>query len=378
MTTVADDSRVPVRRLRRLVFCAALLTLVLVLVFIAIPLRGHAKHSRITDSPFGAYARYIWLGRVSSVDGSWTVPRIVDPSRSGLATTWISAQAPGTRGAFIQIGTSELHGYSQAHVVENRYWAFWSDTARNFHPQFLFRVKPEDALSASLALAHKRWALTIVDHTSGSKARFSTSEDANASFDEAQWTQEDATTSTGKRFPYPSLIGLRFSGLAVNAKPPTYASLYSTWMSVNGISLAPTPLAGDAFTLRLATISAAGDHYLHIGALSSNALDRFGAEFEHWTTKTPYTEIASASSRLIASLRLQTGALANARLPEPASGLVPSLIGKLDAMIERAHPPAVNSSSALTRWKSSLINSAEAAHYVAHLLLRALGLPELP
>ncbi len=68
------------------------------------PATGRTKHRRITDSPFGAYAGYVWLGRVSSVQGSWTVPRIVDPSRSGLATTWIGAQTPGTRGAFIQIG----------------------------------------------------------------------------------------------------------------------------------------------------------------------------------------------------------------------------------------------------------------------------------
>jgi hypothetical protein len=239
-------------------------------------------------------------------------------------------------------------------------------------------VRPGDVLSASLILARKRWALAVVDHTSRSNARFSTSQDANASFDEAQWTQEDATTSTGERFPYPSLTGLGFSGLKVNSKPPTYASLYSTWMSVNGVSLAPTPLTGDAFALRRATVSAAGEHYLYIGSLSSNALDTFGAEFERWTTKTPYTEIASASSRLIASLRRQTGALANARLPKPASRLVRLLIDKLDAMIERLHPPAVSSPSALTRWKSSLIRSSDAAHNVAHLLLRALGLPELP
>jgi Peptidase A4 family len=363
-------------RLTRIGLCLA--ALVFVFVFIAIPLRGRTKPRRITDSPFGAYAGYVWPGRVSSVEGSWTVPRIVAPSRFGLATTWIGAQAPGTRGAFIQIGDGELHEYARAHVVENRYWAFWSDTTRNFHPQFLFRVRPGDSLSASLTLAHGRWALAIVDHTSGSDVRFLTSEDTNTSFDEAQWTQEDATTSTGERFPYPSLTGLRFSGLAVNSKPPTYASLYSTWMSVNGISLAPTPLAGDAFALRQATVSPTGEYYLHIGAPRSIALEASGSEFERWTAKTPHTEIASASSSLIAWLRLEIRALASARLPKAVSTLVRLLIGKLNVMIKQARPPAVMSPTSFTIWRSSLIRSSEAAHYVAHLLLRELGLPELP
>jgi hypothetical protein len=292
-------------------------------------------------------------------------------------TLGLGSQAPGAHGAFIQVGSSELHGYARTHVAENRYWAFWSDTTRNFHPQFLFRVRPGDALSASLTLAHGRWALAIVDHTSGSNVRFSTSEDANALFDDAQWTQEDASTSTGEPFPYPSLTVVRFSRLAVNSAPPAYVSLYSTWMSVNGVFLAPTPLAGDAFALRRATVSSAGEDYLHISALTGTDIETFGSELERWSTKTPYTEIASASSRLIASLRRETRALANARLPKTASRLVRLLIGKLDAMIERAHPPAVMSPTALTLWQSSLIRRSDASYYIAHLLLRALGLPEL-
>ncbi len=374
MTAIASDSHALARRLRHVIL--GVLALVLIIVWILLPVR--TKHRRITDSPFGAYAGYVWLGRVSSVEGSWTVPRIIDPSRSGLATTWIGAQAPGARGAFIQIGDGELHGYSRTHVAENRYWAFWSDSTRDFHPQFLFRVRPDDALSASLTLAHGRWALAIVDHTSDSNARFSTSEDTNASFDKAQWTQEDATTSTGERFPYPSLTGLRSSRLAVNSKPPNYASLYSTWMSVNGVSLAPTPLAGDAFALRRATINSAGEQYLHIGALRSTAAQTFWSELERWTAKTPYVEIASASSRLIASLRSDVRALGAARLPKSVNSMIRLLIRKLDVIIERARPPAVMSPAALTLWRSSLISDAEALQYVAHLLLRALRLPELP
>jgi hypothetical protein len=363
-------------RFKRPALCVA--ALVLVFVAVAIPLGGRAKHHRMTDSPFGADAGYVWPGRVSSLEGSWTVPWIVEPSRSGLATTWIGTQARDTRGAFIQIGSCELRGYSPAHVVENLYWAFWSDRTRDFHPQLLFRVRPGDALSASLSLAHGRWALAIVDHTSGSDVQFSTSEGANARFAEAQWMQEDASSSTGEPFPYPSLTVVRFTGLTVNSARPEYASLYSTWMSVNGASLAPTPLIGDAFALRRATVSAAGEDYLHVAGPSSTALETFGSELERWSTKTPYTEIASASSRLIASLRRETLALTHARLPKRVNRLDRLLIAKLAAMVERAHPPAVMSPTTLAVWKSSLVRSGGAAHYAAHLLLRALGLPDLP
>lgn len=377
MTTMPRSCTLPsvlARRMRRVAL--GILALVLIIIGILLPVR--TKQRRIADAPFGAYAGYVWRGSVASVEGSWTVPRIVDPSRFGLATTWIGSQAVGTHSAFIQIGNSELHGYSRARVAENRYWTFWSDTTRNFHPQFLFTVRPGDALSASLIHAHKRWRLAIIDHTSGSKAQFSTGEDANASFDEAQWTQEDARTSTGEPYPYPSSTVVSFRRLAVNSVAPAYGSLYSTWMSVNGVSLAPTPLARDAFALRQATVSSAGEDYLHIRALRSPAAEAFWSELEQWTANTPYTEIASASSRLTASLRSEIRALGAAGLQKPAGRMTRLLIRKLDVIIKQARPPAVMSPVALRCWRSSLNHDAQASLYVAHLLLRTLGLPELP
>jgi hypothetical protein len=149
-------------------------------------------------------------------------------------------------------------------------------------------------------------------------------------------------------------------------------------MSVNGVFLAPTPLEGDAFALRRATVSTAGEAYLHIGDPKSTALETFGSELERWTAKTSHAEIASASSGLIAWLSGEIRTLANARVPKAGGSLVRLLIDKLDAMIERVRTPALMSPTALTLWKSALIHASDEAHYVAHLLLRALGLPELP
>jgi hypothetical protein len=295
-----------------------------------------------------------------------------------MATTWIGSQAPGARGAFIQIGDAELRGYSRAHVAETLYWAFWSDRTRNFHPQFLFSVRPGDTISASLALGHRRWTLTIVDQTSGSNAQFSTSEDADAPFDEVEWTQEDARTLTGEPFPYPLLTMVHFSRLMVNSGAPSYPSLYSAWMSVNGVDWAPTPLNDDAFALRQVTVSSAGEQYLHIRALRSTIAQTFGAKLEQWTPKTPRVEITSASEQLIASLHTEIHALADARLPESTRSSIRLLIQKLDIIIEQARPPTDMSPAAFMHWRSSLIRDAGASLYAAHMLLRALRLPELP
>jgi hypothetical protein len=73
---------------------------------------------------FGPFAGYVWRGHVASVQGSWTVPRILRGSPLGHAGTWIGAQAPGARRPFIQIGTNDDH-FS---ATDSSYYAFWSDT----------------------------------------------------------------------------------------------------------------------------------------------------------------------------------------------------------------------------------------------------------
>lgn len=372
MTATVSNLPVSARRLRR-----AILAFALICIVVGISFGGRAERHGTSDSPFGAYAGYVWRGRVMSVGGSWTVPRIVSPSRSGLATTWLGAQASGDSGAFIQIGVAELHEATRVQTNDDRYWAFWSDSTRQFRLQFLFRVKPDDALSASLILAHERWELSIMDHTSGFKAQFYTTEDARPLFDEAQWTQEDARAASGERYPYPSLSRVDFRRLAVNSAAPAYTSLYSTWMSIDDTALAPTPLAGAAFSLKRETVHAAGTLYLRIDALRSMAARAFGSELERWTSDTPRGVIATSSSRFIASLRDYVRALAAAPLPRAASNAVRLFVRRLDLISNRAHPPTVITPLVLQRWRASLDREAEAALYVSHILRRLLGLPEL-
>jgi hypothetical protein len=328
---------------------------------------------------FGPFAGYAWRGSVVSVRASWTVPGVIGGSSpSSVAGTWIGAAASNR--SFIQIGTNERG----APLIEagkpdrGRYEAFWSDPKWGFHPLFIFRVNPGDDVSASLSLSHKRWMLAIVDATSGAAAHFSTGDETHASFSEAQWMQEDVKDgATGKPFPYPGLTTVGFRRLTVNSGIPTYAKLYSAWMSVNGSSLAPTPLQDDSFTLGRGTVSAAGARYLHIATPEDVATETFVAEFARWTAKTPYSQVESASSRFVAALRRNTQAFASDRWPTELRGLVRSLIADSRVLLEVSRPPAIVSPAELVTWRSRWARDAQALGSVAHMIKSGLNLPEI-
>jgi hypothetical protein len=363
-------------RLRRFRFLAVGV-LVLLAVFMGLKLAASGTRRGSDQAHLGAYGGYVWRGRVVSLGGSWIVPQILNVSRPGLAVTWIAASGLGARRPFVQVGTEELRGYSRSHRVENRYWAFWSNTARHFHPVFLFRVRPRDALSASLILTHERWALTVVDETSRANAHFFTNEEAGP-FNEAEWAQEDATDSTGSLFSYPSLSVVGFHHLAVNSTVPSYASLFSVWLSVNGGHSAPSPLKNDAFVLRRATITPSGGRYLRISEKSTAAARVFGAEIARLLLSPSYTQVSSASQRFIAALESEVRALQRARLPASVRGMTPLLIAKLHVLREQARPPAVMSTAALVLWRSALSRDTEALLDIEHPIRRILAVPELP
>jgi hypothetical protein len=325
---------------------------------------------------FGPFAGYVWRGRVSSVRASWKVPRILPGSPRGVAGTWIGAEAPGIgeHGPFIQIGVNERRAGSA-----NSYYAFWSDTKQHFHPQYLFHLNAGDDLSASLTLARKprrRWTLVISDTSTGKSARFSTGDEARASFNEAEWTQEDVTDGeTLKPYPYPRLAKVEFRRLEVNSTAPTDADLYSTWMSVARGNLAPTPLYDDSFTLRRATVSSAGGQYLHIVTPINAANMTFGAQLARWSAKTPYAQIESASASFIAALHSGIRALASARWPARVRSLIHSLIGSARVVLGQTRPPALLTTATLVAWRSALTRAGAASSHVGQLIRRALGLP---
>jgi Peptidase A4 family len=367
-------------RSRRLARFAGLSALAAIALAFAI-LFGLLSNETPSSAAFGPFAGYVWRGHVKSLRGSWTVPRVLGGSPGARAGTWIGAQASGNPGPFIQVGSDELEASHPGDAPEARYEAFWSDVSHGFHPQALFRVNPGDDISASLTLAHKRWTLAIVDLSSGAAAHFSTGAEAHASFNEADWTQEDESNDTNKPFPYPHLTAVSFRGLAVNAAVPSSADLSARWMSANGENLAPSPLRHDSFALQRAPkISGAGAQYLRIARPEDAADYAFSAELARWTAQTPHSRIASASSKFAAALSENIEALRRARWPASVQAPVESLIADLRPLLDHVRSAPSGSSGRLVAWKSALEGEMEAGAvaYAGDAVRRLLGVPIVP
>jgi hypothetical protein len=257
-------------------------------------------------------------------------------------------------------------------------YAFWSDTTQGFHPHLLFAVKPGDTIAATLKLKDRRWVLTITDLTSRKEAHFSTTDEASASFNMADWTQEDPTyTSTGKPIPYPRLTPVRFRNLKVNSAPPPATMAVSTWMSTHEGIFGPSPLLDDAFTIRRAVLTSAGAQYLRIDQAEENATYSFIARSSRWTAMTPRGEIASASEALVTALLRAVHALSNSRWPARARVAVQYLI-RAEAMLTKQTRSATRlPPGGLRSWRSGWMGQHQAAGIFDQILRHILHLPDM-
>ncbi|MGH2849049.1 MAG: G1 family glutamic endopeptidase [Solirubrobacteraceae bacterium] len=230
--------------------------------------------------PLGDFAGYVWRsGPVAAVSATLTVPRIGRPSpRRSIAGTWIGAQAPGVDGPFIQIGINQVHVTPSLAV----YYAFWSDTTLQFHPRFIFAVHAGDVVAASLRRRPAGWALAIVDATTRVARRFTTADEAAGAFNLAEFLQEDPTSSAHSELPYPRLAGGRFRQLRVNDATPPRGTLLSQWMSNQRDDIAPSRLAGDAFTLHPTKLTAAVARYLRLIAPPNLAGQAYDTDVAGW------------------------------------------------------------------------------------------------
>jgi hypothetical protein len=347
-------------------------------VFLAVKLISSSNGGRIaggiSDSPFGPFAGYVWIGRVHSVSASFTVPRIASRSVISEAGTWIGAQGQGPPARFVQIGAVESRFWSrQKHATVDEYATFWSDTAFHFKPKILFVVSPGDALSASLTLAHKRWTLTIIDTTSRQKAHFSIGSEVDGSFSQAEWTQENP----GRPYNdarYPQMAAPVFRHLTVDSTQP--APVYSSWMSVDHGTLAPTVMHDDSFTLEPAPpVSPAGAQYLRLTAATSAAFQDFETERSSWAANTPYAHIVDAYMQLIQATQKLNHTMLTTRWTKQITGLVRAFARANSAFLRQAQPPAILTAATFAAWNSTLTGASERAVSAGGNLRLALGLP---
>ncbi len=331
---------------------------------------------------FGSFAGYVWRGKVTSVAASWTVPRVVAGSHWGAAGTWVGAQAQGPeeRAPFIQIGTNEqvllaLARRSGATVTED--FAFWSDTSHHFHAQTLFAVHPGDRISARLVLAHRKWALTIIDATSGASAHFLTAQETHAPFNLAEWLQEDIQDKvTGKPYPYPHLTTVGLRALAVNGRKPSYAEMDSQWMSIGKENLAPSRLRDDSFALGAATISPAGAHYLNIAGRDDAATRALLAVLARPTSYISYAQLADAIAKFDATVRRNITMLKDTRWPATVAATVQIIIRDNRLLLHHLQPNLFSSFSTPAARLSAFNRYAVAVGREGHLVRRALHIPE--
>lgn len=349
----------------------------LVLVFVAVKLVDPGSASR-SDRPFGPFVGYAWLGSVTSVGASFTVPRVAHGSGPGLAATWIGVQGQGPPQRFVQIGVIEARvplAHKRAPV--GGYFTFWSDAGHHFKETPLFRVHAGDDLSAHLTHAHKRWTLAIIDTTTGAKANFTIANEPEATYNEAEWTQEDPGGAAHPA-PYPQLTAPDFRHLEVNSKAPSTADLFSAWMSVSDTIFAPTAMHDDSFTLKRApTLSAGAAQYLRLIGADAATFNKFETERKGWTPKTPYKQIVAACSELIAVSRNASRSLLTARWPKQIRSLIHASTRGSNAVIELLRSPALLTPATFDKWNSELTQAVERSARPGLKLRAARGLPGL-
>jgi Peptidase A4 family len=211
--------------------------------------RAMAQDAEIVEHPaatVGPDAGYEQIDAViHHVSATLVVPRISSTSPYATAYTDVSAQVLGSSASlpFIQAGISEDE--SHRHTT---YSAYWSDNAHGLKFVPRFSVRPGDRVSVSLKHADRHWTITFVDGTTS--RQIVTSQEGDATFKDALWTQQDPDAGSSY-YVYPKIADVRISNLSVNGVAPAQWELQPDQMSMgrSGVKFTPTVLVGDAFTV---------------------------------------------------------------------------------------------------------------------------------
>ena len=327
---------------------------------------------------FGKLSGYVWNGDVTSIQASWTVPFIEKSSPPGAAGTWIGAQTAFGNTPFIQVGINEAKDSSSTAPASTSYYAFWSDKAHHFRAIPLFPVAPFGEVTARMALAHRRWTITISEVDSEERAQFTTPEEGSASFGLALWMQEDITNlATGKPQPYPALYQVGFRQLVVNGKAPAYDELHSQWMTASGANFAPTALSGDSFAIEPATLSENGADYLRMANQTNRLADGFYKEVEDITAETAPPQLAASRATFATALSRFIVELTSTTWPRSARSAVRALARRNRALLVAIRSPlGANAHSALT-WKRRVVAAEQPIGQAVLLARRALDVPQV-
>ena len=167
------------------------------------------------------------------------------------------------------------------------------------------------------------------------------------------------------------------SAFGRNAADTAYRDLGAQWMSLGASSLAPTPLQGDSFVIKPATLSPGGAQYLRIVDPLNLASHAFNRRLALWKPRGSRYEISDESTVFARAVRNAIYAISTAPWPTPAHVGIARLAVSMRAEMSELHTIThVSPNMRAARVHAFTHQRALVAH-AGSIARRALGVPEL-
>jgi hypothetical protein len=230
--------------------------------------------------PATGFGGYAVNEKVHTVSAEWRVPAILPKSRPGVAATWIGAQT-SVNDAFIQIGVNEFVGTDAA----PQYLLFWSDTAKNFHPQSLGVASAGELIFFSMTHNASGWLLQLHNQSKSLSVKQEIHYGKGVSFSVAEWIQENPAPGaiTPVDAPYPNIANATFQQLKVNGVSPRLRrSDGQVLIASSGAIRVPTLVTHDSFTFHAPR--GAARQYLEDARRLDAGVSSFDAKQVRWST----------------------------------------------------------------------------------------------
>jgi hypothetical protein len=206
------------------------------------------QHGNPYGAPEYGFGGYSSNRPTTEIGAQWRVPLLSATSIDGSATTWIAVQNAARQ--FIQLGTFE---YKNNGLVQ--YQIFWSDVTVNFHPQNLLEVQAGDLIAFKMVQVPRGWRLSFDDRTDNEHETITVPYADGASFQSAQWIQEDPTVDgLSRHLTYPAIAPPTFVDMTLDNRPPQLLRGDGQVLSTaDHVFLVPTMVHHNQFTFTNAT-----------------------------------------------------------------------------------------------------------------------------
>jgi Peptidase A4 family len=284
------------------------------------PQQRDAVESPAFFFPETGFGGYSWTGNVKEISARWRVPRMLANSHAGIAATWIGAQTQSNND-FIQIGINEYGLRGGLGIYE----AFWSDTAKSFHPQPLGPVSEGERLYFSMTKDSKGWVVRLHNESKSLSEKKQIDYAAGVTFTTAEWIQENPAPSlvTSRDSPYPNIANVTFERVKVNEETPRLGlSDGQVLIASSGAIRVPTAFRDDSFTFRAPT--GAARQYLEDAKRLDKDASSFDAEFVTWRTTSTRQRLLDVT-QLIDSLQKNITTFETQTWPKPTAELLSQL-----------------------------------------------------